>query len=165
MGGVDKLDQLISCYRIHIKSKKWTLRMLFHAIDLSAVNSWLEYQKTSAALGVSKKKILDLLHFKMRLASDLCTVGLAKNRQKGRPLSSPIVQNKKICQRVVEVRPHPEIVNDCIDHMPKFDDKREATRCKNYGCSGKTHIYCIKCAVHLCFTRGRNCFFNFHVKK
>lgn len=29
-------------------------------------------------------------------------------------------------QRVVEVRPHPEIVNDCVDHFSKFDDKCKA---------------------------------------
>ena len=35
MGGVDLLDQLLSYYRIFIKSKKWTLRFIFHFIDLA----------------------------------------------------------------------------------------------------------------------------------
>jgi len=43
MGGVDKYDQLISYYRIFLKSKKWTLRMIFHAVDMAVTNSWLEY--------------------------------------------------------------------------------------------------------------------------
>jgi len=34
MGGVDKHDQLVSYYRTFIKSKKWTLRMLFHISSL-----------------------------------------------------------------------------------------------------------------------------------
>ena len=39
MGGVDKLDFLLSLYRIHIKSKKWTLRVIFHFVDLAVVTS------------------------------------------------------------------------------------------------------------------------------
>jgi len=45
MGGVDLLDQMVANYRIYIRSKKWTLRMIFHAIDLAVVNSWFEYKK------------------------------------------------------------------------------------------------------------------------
>lgn len=55
--------------------------MLFHTIDLLIANSWLEYQKHCVTLRVSKKNILDLLHFKMRLASDMCMVGLAKKQK------------------------------------------------------------------------------------
>lgn len=44
MGGVEKVDQLIALYRIFIKSHKWTLRLIFHAIDMACVNSWLEYK-------------------------------------------------------------------------------------------------------------------------
>ncbi len=80
-----------------------------------------------------KKNILDLLHFKLRLATDLCTVGVSKNIKKGRPSLSTVVQNKKKCQRVVEVRPNPDIVNDFLDHLPKLDEKHETTRCKNFG--------------------------------
>lgn len=43
MGGVDKIDQLIAYFGIFLKSKKWILRMIFHAIDMAICNSWLEY--------------------------------------------------------------------------------------------------------------------------
>jgi hypothetical protein len=42
MGGVDKHDFLISLYRSFVRSKKWTIRMITHGIDLSLVNSWIE---------------------------------------------------------------------------------------------------------------------------
>lgn len=35
MCGVDKLDQIPSYYRIFIKYKKWTLRIIAHAVDLA----------------------------------------------------------------------------------------------------------------------------------
>ena len=41
MGGVDKIDQLISTYRTFIKSKKWTLRLIVHAFDLVVANFWI----------------------------------------------------------------------------------------------------------------------------
>ncbi|XP_049307799.1 piggyBac transposable element-derived protein 3-like [Bactrocera dorsalis] len=39
MGGVDLLDQLISYYRIFLKSSKWTLRITSHFIDFALVSS------------------------------------------------------------------------------------------------------------------------------
>ncbi|XP_025407032.1 piggyBac transposable element-derived protein 3-like [Sipha flava] len=56
MGGVDKSDQMISLYRTFIKSRKWTLRMIFHAFDLVASNSWLQYKKEAEELLLPKKK-------------------------------------------------------------------------------------------------------------
>jgi hypothetical protein len=55
MGGVDKLDFLLSLYRSYHRSKKWTVRMIAHATDLGLTNSWLEYVKRARELGVPKK--------------------------------------------------------------------------------------------------------------
>lgn len=43
MGGVDKLDCMMSLYRTFIRSRKWTLRMFTHAIHLVCANTWFEY--------------------------------------------------------------------------------------------------------------------------
>uniref|UniRef100_A0A2S2NID8 PiggyBac transposable element-derived protein 1 n=2 Tax=Schizaphis graminum TaxID=13262 RepID=A0A2S2NID8_SCHGA len=75
MGGVDKIDQLIAYYRIFIKSKKWTLRMMFHAIDMACCNSWLEYLKDCDQFKIKKKDRMDLLNFKLRLADNLINLG------------------------------------------------------------------------------------------
>jgi hypothetical protein len=53
MGGVDKMDQLISLYRTFIRSKKWTLRMICHVFDLAAANSWLQYKKDAERFQVT----------------------------------------------------------------------------------------------------------------
>lgn len=44
-GGVDKMDQTISDYRIFIRSNKWTLRMAMHFFDVAVCNSWIECKK------------------------------------------------------------------------------------------------------------------------
>ncbi|KAF0748677.1 piggyBac transposable element-derived protein 3-like [Aphis craccivora] len=46
MLGVDKHDQLVSYYRVYMKSRKWTLRMITHAFDMAVANSWLEYKQS-----------------------------------------------------------------------------------------------------------------------
>ncbi len=61
MGGVDKLDQLISLYRIDIRSRKWPLRMISHAFDVAVVNSWLEHRRDNERKGTEPQKIMDLL--------------------------------------------------------------------------------------------------------
>jgi hypothetical protein len=164
MGGVDVLDQCISYYRIWIKSKKWTLRMIFHAIDIAAVNSWIEYRKDSKIQGIPEKNIMDLLHFKLGLAKDLIYVGKSrKGNKRGRP--STDTPTPKPRKKAKEIRPPPEMQLDMIDHMPDFHKSTEGTRCKAPGCKGKTHVFCTKCKIHLCFVKGRNCFKQYHSTK
>ncbi|KAB0804468.1 hypothetical protein PPYR_01438 [Photinus pyralis] len=45
MGGVDKSGFLVSLYRTFIRSRKWTLRVIFHYFKASVCNSWLEYRR------------------------------------------------------------------------------------------------------------------------
>lgn len=71
MGGVDKIDQLISTYRTFIKSKKWTLRLIVHAFDLVVANGWIQYVKDAKYLNIQNNKTLDLLHFRLQLANEI----------------------------------------------------------------------------------------------
>lgn len=63
MGGVNKLDFFISIYRISLRARKWTLRMIDYSVDLAITNSWLEYVKDATAINLPKKDTLDLMHF------------------------------------------------------------------------------------------------------
>lgn len=44
IGGVDVFNSYISLYKKNINSKKWTLRLIFHNIDMTVCNSWLQYK-------------------------------------------------------------------------------------------------------------------------
>lgn len=167
MGGVALLNQLLSYYRVFIKSKKWTLRMIFHAFDLACVNSWLEYKVEMEAQKTPRKEVLDLLHFKLKIGEALIAMSKSVSKQghsrgQNSPQHSPILDTPK--RRNAEIRPSKEIRQYLFDHCPEYDDKKEATRCKNLNCKNRTHVFCEKCRVHLCFMKGRNCFKTFHFK-
>ncbi|KAJ4449340.1 hypothetical protein ANN_00738 [Periplaneta americana] len=85
MGGVDKLDFLISLYRIFMKTRNWTLKLIFHAVDLAVCNNWLEYQADAEKLGIYKNKTLDLLHFRMRVGEALVKQEKEIPTKRGRP--------------------------------------------------------------------------------
>ncbi|XP_068084817.1 piggyBac transposable element-derived protein 3-like [Anabrus simplex] len=162
MGGVDLLDQLISLYRIFIRSRKWTLRMIFHAVDFAIVNSWLEYRQDARNAGLAQKEIMDLLDFRLRVAEAFVKVGNQfKGIKRGRPSTSPVTSpsaNKKQTER----RPLREVQIDSVDHLPEHDGNKEPTRCKKINCTQRSHIICRKCGVHLCINKKRNCFAAFH---
>jgi hypothetical protein len=45
MGGVDRMDQNVSKYRISIRSKKWWWPVFAHLLDVTVQNAWLLYRK------------------------------------------------------------------------------------------------------------------------
>ncbi|KAL2089767.1 hypothetical protein ACEWY4_014455 [Coilia grayii] len=140
------------------------------------IESWLEYRRDQELQGTQPKQVMDLLQFKMAVAEALVRVGKTQSlKKRGRPSSS---NKPSLCmsptpqpseeppkrRAAMERRPIEEVQADMLDHMPNYDTKKEATRCKLPGCSGKTHVYCDKCKVHFCFVSQRNCFKYAHRK-
>lgn len=163
MGGVDLLDQYISYYRIFIKSKKWTLRIISHFIDFASVISWIEYKEDYKNLGEDSSQMLDLYHFRLRLAKLLVT---ANHNKRGRPPANqdPVNTQPNIKKSRNEVRPLDDIRHDGFDHLPQHDsEQKSASRCKFPNCQGKSRVFCGKCKVHLCLNSRKNCFHSYHV--
>lgn len=164
MGGVDKCDHLLSLYRIFIKSRKWTLRLITHGIDMAVINSWVEYKKEAKNLGLHEKTIIDLIHFRQYLAEALILSGKPITKKRGRPSNS---STTSLTPKNKQLRPINDVRFDDIGHIPiipVFLDKNEAGRCKNLGCKSKTYVSCKKCNVNLCIARNKNCFDSFHSK-
>ncbi|CAI6348887.1 unnamed protein product [Macrosiphum euphorbiae] len=166
--GVFINDHLTSIYRVFLKSQEWTLHMLFHFFDMGICNSWLEYTNDAQATNLPKKNTMDLFSFKQKLAETLITVGNAEiaPRKFESPILSPkpTIQPKYVstnCEDDSSNSPD-ELRYDHINHLPEFDDLKDATLCKNEGCSKKSHTTCTKCNVHLCMTKKRNCFYEYH---
>ena len=174
MGGVDRLDQLISLYRTFIQSRKWTLRMMTHAFDLALALAWLEYNKECETLNIAKRQRLDLIHFRYEVAESLMKADQVSPliRRPGRPPShspspspSPSLSSSPFSSRegtpMREVRTNIDVRLDELAHWPALGGVQ---RCKNEKCNQRTVYFCTKYNVHLCLVRERNCFVKYHTK-
>ena len=45
MGGVDKADMMLALYKTMLRTRKWYLRIAFHAMSMSVVNAWVIYRQ------------------------------------------------------------------------------------------------------------------------
>nr|XP_014352913.1 PREDICTED: piggyBac transposable element-derived protein 3-like [Latimeria chalumnae] len=65
MGGVDKMEQNISYYRIFIRSKKWWVPFFMFMPDVAIQNAWLLYRNPAG----SKNRPQDLLAFQREMVN------------------------------------------------------------------------------------------------
>ncbi|KAH7941549.1 hypothetical protein HPB49_014815 [Dermacentor silvarum] len=138
-----------------------SLSQIFHVINASVVNAWLEYRSEAAARGLMPGKQLDLLDFALHITEAPAQAdSQPKVQKRGRPSLSPLVTSKKA--RYAENRPAQDIRFDQVGHWPLRADSRDQC-CKLEGCTGQTRIMCEKCNVHLCPSKARNCFRGFHM--
>lgn len=154
MGGVDTLDSLTSLYKQKMKSRRWYMYIFWHTIMITVVNAWLWYKRHCVLLHQNPVK----------LATFISSVvsGLIECRAKvGRPTLSPPPVPKSLVIKSCK-RPADDSRVDCLDHFPIWDTKRQ--RCKFFNCSDSfSFIKCMKCNVHLCLNKERNCFTAFHM--
>lgn len=68
MGGIDFLDRMISYYRISVRTRKWTVRVIMHMFDFAISASWIEYRRNQRLLGTKRKDIMNLSRFKEEYA-------------------------------------------------------------------------------------------------
>jgi hypothetical protein len=169
MGGVDKIDFLISLYRISAKTRKWPVRAICHFLDFALANSWLEYRDFELEHGTTKSQVLDLLSFRNEVGMALIKsiVGAIPVPRLGRPrlsISSNVEDESQPPKRAKQaIRPVKDVRFDRCDHMPESVDDNPQ-RCKLEGCKSRSRVKCLKCEVYLCLTKDRNCFKDFHTK-
>lgn len=179
MGGVDLFDQMMQYYRISVRSQKWTVRVIMHFVDFAITAAWMEYREDCTKAGISKKDIMDLLAFRLEIASCLncrssvdsqivpSTVSRGRPNKRARE-GEGLDQNldigpprKKFRQQL----PSPTIRYDSIGHWPIHMSgiNKNNSFCMYESCKQKTFVRCSKCDVFLCIRdSNRNCFYDFH---
>ena len=172
MGGVDKLDGLISYYCIRSKTKKWPRRVIYHFVDFALANSWLVYRHIEI-LNVNKK-YLDLLSFRNEVADALLKAKLdspsvVATNPVGRPrlttASPEELANHQGGNGLSAKRLHTnsDVRLNQFRHFPCAIDAL-SQRYKIKDCKERSRIKCEKCHVFLCLTNKRNCLKAFHVE-
>lgn len=155
MGGVDLLDQLLAYYRIFLKSRKWTLRVIFHFINMAVVCAFLEHKSDCERFSEKGMKLLD---FQQALGSELTTI--EKRRSVGRPNTEVSGHRKR---KSDECAPQDIQRLDKVNHFPIHESQGTAgQRCKRPKCNSRSRVFCDKCKVHLCLNGQKNCFFDYH---
>lgn len=160
MGGVDLMDRMISYYRMSTRTKKWTMRMVMHFTDLALANSWLLYRKDHAICAGPKTRPIQFLQFRMEVAKIL----LAQHHGADADLSEQSEEedsNQGVKRHVTEL-PHVSFRRRANAHLPEMIGLKNAMRCRQPGCTGRTRVRCVTCKVFLCLQTERNCYSAFH---
>lgn len=160
MGGVDLIDRMISYYRMSTRTKKWTMRMVMHFTDLALANSWLLYRKDHAICAGPKTKPIQFLEFRTEVAKIL----LAQHHGADADLSEQLEEEdaqRGVKRQVTEV-PHVSVRRRANAHLPEMMGLKNAMRCRQPGCTGRTRVRCVTCKVFLCLQTERNCYSAFH---
>lgn len=122
MGGVDRMDQNISQYRIGIRGKKWYSSIVLYIIDLAVQNAWQLHR-------MYNKNKMDRLAFRRSIVISYLT------RYKTEP--TPGRSGGKPSSVIMEIR------YDKFEHYLIPQDSQ--TRCGQ--CHQKTTTRCMKCNI------------------
>ncbi|MGH0147739.1 UNVERIFIED_CONTAM: hypothetical protein FKN15_011153 [Acipenser sinensis] len=99
MGGVDRMDQNISYYRISIRSKKWWVPFFMFMPDVAIQNAWLLYRNSAG----HKNRSLGLLAFQREVVNVYRLKFSAEVRNApgiGRPLTAGRQRKEKVPKAV-----------------------------------------------------------------
>ena len=140
MGGVDRMDQNISSYRIGVRTKKWWWPLFAFLPDMIVQNCWLLYRKTPG----NRENSMDLLDFRRNIVR----IYIMRFSQRS-AIGRPVVRARRRLNRV------PDAVRlDGRNHF--IHPIATQRRCAN--CGKKSKRICSKCNVALHDT----CFIDFH---
>ena len=142
MGGVDLIDNLVSCYAIHTRTKKWYWCTYNWFLNVQMVQAWRLYRRIGRILGLKDREKIPLLDF-MRSCVEL----LAVNH--GESMSKTVLPSVHLAQNRTAIR------YDNIGHLIIRTDKRNVCQ----GCKARCIYRCRKCDVGLC----ANCFASYHL--
>ncbi|KAH7940561.1 hypothetical protein HPB49_001894 [Dermacentor silvarum] len=163
MGGVDKLDFLMSLYPLKAKTKKWPVRVISHFVTFAICNGWIEYIRDAKEEGISKKDMKDVMAFQTDVARSLIAINKSERPKRGRPSSAVRPSNSRKAHNSTPM-PTNSTRYDGINHWPRHVATNFAQRCKNHGCTSRSRVCCRKCEVFLCLSAANDCFYEFHTK-
>lgn len=163
MGGVDTCDQMIELYRVWFKTRKWTLKCFLHFLDLAVVNSWFLYKRNAISNDLSRREMMDLLAFKLKLAEALFTCPVRSRRvlvDSSEDEASPVKRSK--FYNPPARMPGDDKRYDGYEHWPLVDMIQQPRACRFEHCNSRSKTKCEKCGVYLCLSKEKNCFKLFH---
>ena len=136
MGGVDRMDQNVACYRIGIRGKKWYFPLLAYLLNVAVQNAWI-FASKGGYTG-------DLLAFTRAIVHTYL-------RSYGQPVQNPRRQ-EALARGVV---PRGSRFDGVGHHIESTGERRRCVVCRSQTVHG-----CVKCRVRL----HVKCFGVFHTE-
>ena len=136
MGGVDRLDQNISCYRVSLREKKWWFSLLTWLLDVTVANSYYIFKQGHTDMNFLDFRREIVLFYLQGCQPIPPRPGPSRNRS---DVATRVTQDVRF-----DGRGHYIVVNNCQRKCGK--------------CSARPVTACIKCNVQLC----AKCFLSFH---
>ena len=158
MRGVDRGDQLIGCYNIGRRSKKWWKRVFAHLIECALLNAYIleRYANPSLYNGSSRAK-RDFLSFRIDVANQL--IGSFHYRHRaGRPPSG----EHRTLQRLDLQLNHWPVQETTKKECVVCSMKRTKQQLIRSQLRHESRFKCCCCNVHLCISTDRDCFKSYH---
>lgn len=151
MGHVDKADMLKSLYEIYRKSKRWWLRIFWHFIDVTLVNLFILYRKSSVG------RCTEFKDFRVAVSRGL--VGIPRREKRDRKSDTRYLSNKNYKRYVPSETRYKESA-----HMLEYSISLKCVYCSTKKEPYRTKWLCIICNVGLCMNDKKNCFVKYHQK-
>lgn len=166
-------DMLMSLYKVDHKSTKWYRRIFLWTLNLAVINGWLVYRRHATQLMLPTREQMDLIQFTAGVGEALIQqnkLPSAVVRRHGRPSSAVTRISSSQSTSDDEDRPvQPKKRSaltpagraaryDNVGHFPARSEPKQ--RCRL--CHSYVRMKCIKCGVHLCITKDKNCFIEYH---
>lgn len=101
MGGVDSFNQLMKYYRISSRTRKWTVKMINHAIDMAVTLSYIDYKREKLEDGFNQNHIMQLMQFRLEAVNGILEK-VQENRPATRSQCSNLKDNKRIKVRIIK---------------------------------------------------------------
>ena len=149
-GGVDLSDQKIKYYTIDRKSKRNWVRIFFHFLGMSLVNSFIYYKHLSNS-NISTVEYMSSIS--TALIGNYCS-----RKRLGRPLAMSNQKKMRIEKSIsdTENSEKPQL----LDHMPEvISTRRRCAYCSTKEKQKRTNVICTFCGVGLCV---KSCFSLYH---
>ncbi|XP_039291260.1 uncharacterized protein LOC120352965 [Nilaparvata lugens] len=132
MRGVDFLDRVIAFYRISARTKKWTVRTLFHIIDFALAAAWIERRKADS---LDKTPGEDRLDFKVQVGDSLVHCGQQiKETEDERFIDDDLDSQHQPKRRRTIPLPTTSLRTSGALHLPEIPPGAKPSRCRFPGC-------------------------------
>ncbi|XP_029924335.1 piggyBac transposable element-derived protein 4-like [Myripristis murdjan] len=143
MGGVDTSDQMLGTNSVHCKTRRWTMTVFQHLVDVALTNSYIIHKEICNS---QQQGYMTRQTFQEQLSAQLLGVALD-----ARPVKTP-------SQGHFPVPVSPSQGQEKSQRASM--GRQRCTLCKR-----STPWRCAECGVGLCLQLERNCFLMFHQRQ